>query len=89
MPDSTTDKHIASDSTTVPPVGPIIKFRVEEYTFARLTRELVEYEQKFALSSLEMFSQYAHGGLDEKMEEWLDLFILYLGTGEIKRLSCS
>jgi len=64
-------------------IGPKVRFEVEEYDFDRLVRELVEYEQEFGLSSLEMFSQYIHGDLDEKMEEWLNLFILYLGTGEV------
>jgi hypothetical protein len=70
------------------PIGPKVRFEIEEYDFDSLVRELLKYEREFGLSSLEIFSQYIHGELDEEMEEWLDLFILYLGTGQVRQFSC-
>jgi len=68
--------------------GPKVQFEVEEYDFETLVRRLVEFERRYELSSLEMFSQYFHGNLDKGLEEWLDLFILYLGTHEVRQFSC-
>ena len=72
------------------PIGPEVQFEVEEYDFNTLVRRLIEFERQCGLSSVEMFSQYIHGviSLDEDMEEWLDLFILYLGTYEVRQFSC-
>jgi len=72
------------------PLGPEVQFQVEEYDFDTLVCKLIEFERQYGLSSVEMFSQYIHGviSLDEDMEEWLDLFILYLGTYEVRQFSC-
>lgn len=72
------------------PIGPEVRFDVEEYDFDNLVSRLAEIERKRGLSSLEMFSHYVHGKLDmdEDTEEWLDLFILYLGTHEVRQFSC-
>lgn len=72
------------------PVGPEVQFEVEEYDFGSLGARLVEFEREHGFSSLEMFAQYTRGELNltENSEEWLDLFILYLGTHEVRQFSC-
>jgi hypothetical protein len=67
-----------------------VEFEIEEYTFNELIPMLAEFEHKYELSSVEMFSQHIHGtlSLDEDIQEWLSLFILYLGTEEVRQFSC-
>lgn len=72
--------------------GPEVHFEVEEYDFDSLVGRLSGFEREYGLSSFEVFSQYIHGVLDPgenlAMEEWLDLFLLCLGTREIRQFSC-
>jgi hypothetical protein len=72
------------------PKGPKVQIEFEEYTFTRLVAELLAFEREFGMSSIELFSQYVNGQLElsEPEEEWLDLFLLFLGTQEIRRFSC-
>lgn len=64
-----------------------VDFPVETLTFERLTELLIDMESQHGMSTLEMFRHYvredkAH---PENLEEWFDLFFLYLGTEEVKR----
>jgi hypothetical protein len=70
--------------------GPEVHFEVEEHNFQSLVPKLVEFERIHGYSSIEMFSQYLSGSLalDEGVEEWVDMFILFLGTREIRRFAC-
>lgn len=63
---------------------------IEEYDFDGLVDMLVEFEHQYGRSSLEIFFHYVHGTqvLDNDMERWLELFILYLGTDEVRKFSC-
>jgi len=71
------------------PLGPSIKFDAQEVSFEDLVKELREFEEKFGYSSIEMFSRYMGEEIaDSDIEDWMDTFILYLGTGQIKRYSC-
>jgi len=72
------------------PTGPEVRFEIEEYDFDTLVERLIGLERELGRSSVEMFSEYLYGkmSLDRDMEEWLDLFILYLGTYEVRQFSC-
>lgn len=67
-----------------------VRFEVREYNFDKLKDILIGFERKYKLSSIEMFSRYIRGekSLDENMGKWVDFFILYLGTYEVRRFSC-
>jgi len=91
----TADKY--NDNVTVSfkpenvPLGPSVQFEVEEYNFDTLVRRLVEIERIHGISSFEMFSRYIHHECeldDSDIMEWFDLFILLLGTREIRKYSC-
>jgi hypothetical protein len=70
------------------PGGPSVKFETIEYDFDSLTEKLKEFELKYKISTLDIFSQYTKGKLTVDLEEWLDMFLLYLGTLEIRTVSC-
>ncbi len=69
-------------------IGPEVQFEVEEYTFDGLVSELVEFEREHGITSIEALSQYINGSLNESMEEWIDLYILYLGTHQVRQFVC-
>jgi len=72
-------------------VGPEVKFEIEEYDFSRLVRELTEFEVSGGRSTLSIFASYLDRSLDlddRFLRSWLDLFIMYLGTDEVRRFSC-
>jgi len=60
---------------------------VEDFSFDRLTEILIETERKEGMSTLEMFRQYIREDKvhPQNIEEWFDLFFLYLGTREVKQ----
>lgn len=72
------------------PRGPAVSFRVTEHSFGDLASRLVEFEREYGLSSVEMFTKYVRGNfdLDEDAMEWLDFFLLYLSTAEVRQFSC-
>ena len=67
-----------------------VHFRVEELDLEQLTKMLREFEKELGYSTVQMFHQYYLGQLEdnEDMSRWFDLFFLYLGTPEVKRLVC-
>ena len=72
------------------PVGPEVKFEVQELDFSSLVQRIVEIEREKELSSLEMFSRYVAGDLDmgdSVNRQWLGLFLLWLVTGEVRAYS--
>lgn len=66
----------------------MIQFEVEILNFEQLTNRLLEYEQRFGYSTVEMFRRYLNGEYphDDTIEGWFDLLFLYLGTDEIKKV---
>jgi hypothetical protein len=77
-----------TSKTETPVEGVKVNFEVTEYDLDTLVSKLVEFERTHNLSSIEMFSRYVRGELNEELDEWIDLFILYLGTSEIRQFSC-
>ncbi len=67
-----------------------VRFQVQEHNFQTLVPKLLEFERRNGYSSIQMFSQYLSGSLtlDEATEDWLDMFILFLGTDPIRRFAC-
>ena len=64
-------------------------FRIEKYGFSELSDILCDFEKKFGFSTIEMFKLYVSGKLEhDEMDEWVSMFLLYLGAKEIKRYSC-
>jgi hypothetical protein len=95
--DSIGPQEVQNDSVGEPgfeveslPLGPEVQFEVEELTFDTLVLRLVELEREHGMSSLELFSAYLSGAElhSDLEEEWLNLFILFLGTREVRHFSC-
>jgi len=59
-------------------------------TFETINDMLKDYEGRFGFSSIDMFKRYAKGELDDDpvMDEWVNTFLLYLGTSNIRKYSC-
>lgn len=76
------------------PIRPIegndLHFTINEYNFDGITRLLVDHERSFGFSSLEMFNRYINNEFENNLEieDWFNLFLLYLGTKEIRNISC-
>jgi len=67
-----------------------MEMSVHEYSFDSLCDRLLELERRTGVSTVEMFRRYVRGehNDDEQIEEWVDLYFLYLGSVEIRRYSC-
>ena len=66
-----------------------VDLHIENITFDRLTELLIETEHREGMSTLEMFRRYIREDRihSENIEEWFDLFFLYLGAKEVKQYS--
>ena len=72
------------------PVGPEVKFEIQELDFSSLIQKIVEIECEKELSSLEMFSRCVTGDLDmgdSVNRQWLGLFLHWLATSEVRAYS--
>lgn len=72
-------------------LGPVAQLVIEEAGFADLVQELLDYEKRHGISTLEVFARYLDGQIDHEhveLEDWVSLFLLYLGTDEIRQFSC-
>ncbi len=71
-------------------VGLDIHFEIEKLNFNTLTQKLSEQELMSSESSIEMFSRYIRGEIGDEIQidEWLNLFLLWLGTNEVRQYSC-
>lgn len=72
------------------PDGPEFRFTVTRHDLSSLVQRLSGYERRHGLSSVEVFRQYVNGELDheEDVEEWIDWFLLFLGTSEVQQFVC-
>jgi hypothetical protein len=72
--------------------GENMKLKIKEVSARELVDELVALEKEHGRSTLEIFQEYLEGKLDDVhgdwLEEWIDLYLLYLGTYEIRQYSC-
>lgn len=68
-------------------IGPEVEFDIKEYTFNELCLEITEHEIKQDIDVITVFKWYINGEeIDENLEDMLDLFLLFLGTNEVKKL---
>ncbi len=62
---------------------------IETLTFDDIVDRLRQAEQTLGKSSVELFSTYLSSDSDitgqQELEDWFDLFFLFLGTEEVKR----
>lgn len=67
-----------------------IRFEIKEYDFDTILPRLLEFEREYQMSSIEMFSRYVKGmsGHEQDIDEWIEIFILYLGTQEVRQFAC-
>ena len=86
-------RHTTENRTTgEPPVQASTHFDVETLDFNLLTDRLLDCERRHGFSTLEMLRRFTNGEYDdsedENIEEWFDYLYLYLGTEQIRRVSC-
>ena len=64
-------------------------FKTETLGFDDLTQKLLEFENKHGSSTVGIFSRYLNGeySASDEIDEWIDTFILFLGTRNIKRFT--
>ena len=77
------------DSTDLP-TGPAMQFEIREYAFDELIQDLIEYERRFGMSTLELYARYLRGEMDheEDLDDWISLYLLYLGTSKVREVAC-
>jgi hypothetical protein len=66
------------------------KPEIEEFSHEQLVDRLIEIENNLGKSSVELFRKYISEDIehDEEIEEWFDIFFLFLGTDKVKRYIC-
>jgi hypothetical protein len=62
---------------------------VIELDFESITNLLMNYERDFGFSTIEMFLRYKNGEFanDPNIDYWINTYILYLGTKQIRQYS--
>jgi len=62
---------------------------VIELDFTSLTNTMKDYERDFGFSTIEMFHRYMNGEFSDDLliDDWVNTFILYLGTNQIRQYS--
>lgn len=86
----TTPQYVIAEGTSRVAPSVDIKFPVETLTFDQLTQLLIEMEARHGMSTLEMFRRHIQedAGDTQDLDEWFDLFFLYLGTKQIRHYTC-
>ena len=68
-----------------------IKLDITTLDFDELTERLSVLEARNGVSTIDIFHKYLNAKTHEESdpwEEWIDTFLLYLGTDEIRQYSC-
>lgn len=67
-----------------------LKLELREATLKEVVEQLVMYEKKHNISTIELYLKYTEGRWkhDDELEDWISWFFLFLGDSGVQRIAC-